>query len=595
METPNATRGTRSVGAIATLVALAAALPFLPTLRASFIYDDTTLLRDNATLRGWHALTRVWSAPYWPGGGPTVIALYRPFHVALLSAIWNLGGGSPLPFHLYALALHVVVAVLVWRLLRRGVALAAAAGAALWFATHALHVEAIASVMNTSELLVVACTIALAMLLAQRSTSDRGAARDWLRALGAAALVAAALLSKESGLLALPVAAITAWGWRAPSETTVDARRFVAENSRVWLAGIATIVAVLLARAAVLGGAASTASLVAPGMPTEARARIEVMLSLWPRIAGMLLWPTALSPYYGPTVLPRHAAIMATLGIVGALALVALAAVNARRGDRRLLVAVGWIALTYFPASNLVAASGPFIADRILFPVTVGVALAIGWLLDRAASRARALLLVVCLALAARNAVTTARYATVWTSHRTLWQSLVTTSPREYRGYLLLGVDARERGDTATEFSMLARAFAMEPRDRRVRFEHGQALYAEGKFAESATVLAPLLRDGDVRREPGFVAMYLDAVGRSRGADGVIAAGKPLLRTEAAAPAALYVGAAEELLGRSAAADSIYEIGLRAAPRDSLLLARRAALRAASSGGAPKPMTGTRP
>jgi len=72
--------------------------------------------------------------------------------------------------------------------------------------------------------------------------------------------------------------------------------------------------------------------------------------------------------------------------------------------------------------------------------------------------------------------------------------------------------------------------------------------------------------------------MYLDAMGRSRGAEGVVAAGTPLLRGEAAPTAALFVGAALEQLGRSAAADSAYGLGLRASPGDTLLLARRARL-----------------
>jgi hypothetical protein len=72
--------------------------------------------------------------------------------------------------------------------------------------------------------------------------------------------------------------------------------------------------------------------------------------------------------------------------------------------------------------------------------------------------------------------------------------------------------------------------------------------------------------------------MYLDAEGRSRGAQGVVDAGTPLLHGEAAATAALYVGTAYEELGRRAAADSSYAMGLRAAPTDSTLLARRAAL-----------------
>jgi tetratricopeptide (TPR) repeat protein len=151
-------------------------------------------------------------------------------------------------------------------------------------------------------------------------------------------------------------------------------------------------------------------------------------------------------------------------------------------------------------------------------------------------------------------------------------------SPAEPRGYQLLGIDASQRGDTARALPLLARAFAMEPGARRTRFEYGQLLYATRRYPQAADVLAPLLADGDVRREPQFVAMYLDAVGRARGADAVVAEGRPLLRSESVATAALFVGAAHEQQGRLTAADSVYDLGLRVAPHDSLLLARRASV-----------------
>ena len=563
-------------GLAAAFVALAAVVPFLPTLRAGFIYDDTTIVRDNAMLRGWSALARVWSAPYWPTTGADV-GLYRPLHVALLAVLWNLGGGSPRLFHLYAIALHLIVTVLLWRMLGVAVGRLAAIVGALWFATHALHVETVASVANASELLVALFTMALAAVIV-RAESVEGVAREWGMALLAGALTVGAVLSKESGLFALPVAAVTAWGWRHASDAP-SARTMVQRQMRLWVVCGASLAVALLTRAVVLGAGVAPAAIVAPGLDAlSPRERIVTMLSLWPRIAGMLAWPTSLSPYYGPTIVPGERAVRAVMSALLVLSLVALAVAVARRGDRRPLVAVTWIALTYLPASNLIAPVGLFLADRTLLGPTIGVALAVAWAIDRAWARARSLLLVACAVLIAHDAWVSLRYAVVWSSHRTLWERLVQTSPTEYRGYQLLGIDAREHGDTARALPLLARAFTMEPRDRRVRFEYGQVLYTTARYAEAVTVLAPLLRDGDVRREPTFVAMYLEAVGRSRGAEGVVAAGTPLLRSESAAVAALYVGLADEQLGRFAAADSAYAVGLRAKPADTLLRARRAAL-----------------
>jgi len=561
------------------LIALAAVLPLLPTLRAAFVYDDTTIIRDNTLLRGWSALAHAWSAPYWPTTGADVSGLYRPLHVAVLSMLWNVGGGAAWPFHLYSLALHSAVALAVWWLLRRGVGTVAAAVGALWFATHPLHVEAVASAANTAELLVVGCTIALTWLLVRPSprSGAAGVVADWSTALGCAALTAAAVLSKESGLLALPIAALTAWGWHpAAAERRGDLLR---GRRRVWLACGAALAVALLARTIVLGAPVARVSIAAPGLDVLTPAeRIVAMLSLWPRIARMIVWPGLLAPYYGPTILPAERGGLAVLALLSALALVALALITARRGDRRPVVALAWVALSYLPASNLLTATGQLIADRTLFGATVGAALALGWAMDSVPRRARVALVIVAALAIARDTLASARYAVAWSSHRTLWERLVEVSPTEPRGYQLLGIDARERGDTTRALPLLARAFAMEPRARRTRFEYGQLLYTTGRYAQAVQVLAPLLANGDVRREPQFVAMYLDAVGRAEGADAVVREGRPLLRSESAATAALFVGAAHEQRGRLAAADSVYAIGLRAAPQDSLLRAARASV-----------------
>ena len=330
-------------------VALAAVLPLLPTLRAAFIYDDTTIIRDNPLLRGWGAVVRVWSAPYWPATGADVSGLYRPLHVAVLALLWNAGGGAAWLFHLYALALHAVVAAAVWWLLRRGVGAFAAAVGALWFATHPLHVEAVASVANTAELLVAGCAIALTCLLFVRRASGEASARGglarWPTAVACAALTAAAVLSKESGLLALPVAALTAWGWSAPSADRPT--HPLRSDRRLWLASGAALVVALIARSVVLGAPVARVSIAAPGLDVlSPTARITAMLSLWPRLARMIIWPGLLAPYYGPTILPAQRDALAVLAVVTALAILAAALLLLRRGDRRPLVALGWIALT---------------------------------------------------------------------------------------------------------------------------------------------------------------------------------------------------------------------------------------------------------
>jgi tetratricopeptide (TPR) repeat protein len=286
-------------------------------------------------------------------------------------------------------------------------------------------------------------------------------------------------------------------------------------------------------------------------------------------------------------MIPTHVGALALVSFLVASLLAALAIATARRGDRRPVVAMGWIALTYFPASNLMVATGQLLADRTLYGATVGAALALAWTLDALPTVVRRAAMACAALLIASGVIVTARYAYTWTSHRSLWTRLIHAEPEEHLGYKLLGMDARARGDRERAVTLLAHARAMAPTDRQIRFEYGQALYEARRYDEAVAVFGGLLGDADVRDEPAFVGLYLDAVGRSRGAQAVVDASRPLQRTKSAATASLYAGLALERLGQMAAADSAYAAGLVARPGDTDLLLRRGAIAAGRGAVAP--------
>ena len=558
---------------------LCAALPVLPTLRAAFVYDDTTIIRDNLILRGWGSLWHVWSSPYWSVDGGEALGLYRPVQQALLALVWNLGHGSALLFHLYAITLAAVTALGVWELLRRGVGGTAALIGAVLFASQPLHIEAIASVANTSELVAALATLGLTFMLARRTPAGLGTRRRAAHVLGVALLAGVAIGAKESGLFAIPLAVLTAWGWRESTRDHVPLTAFLREHARALVAAMVCVAAMLLARLAVLGAAVSTSSIGAQGLsgisPAE---RVITMVSLWPRIARMMVWPSGLSPYYGPSIIPEHSGGLALLSMAVFLAITGLATVLARRGDTRPLVALGWVVLSYLPASNLLAATGQLLSDRALFGVTIGAALAVAWAVDSIPPFGRRVAAVLMVMLVARNAISGAHYAVAWTSHRTLWTRLIEEAPAERLGYKLLGMDARARGDTAQAVSLLQRAFAMAPSDRQTRFELGQAQYAAGSYRAAAATLGPLMQKADASGEREFVMLYLDAVGRSAGPGAVVRAATPLVHSSSAPTAQLFIGIAQEQLGNRVAAESAYVAGLRRSAGDSALLSRYLAL-----------------
>ncbi len=155
--------------------------------------DDRAIILKNPLVAFPNGIWLAFSHPYWPaalGGGQ-----YRPLAIATFSLDWWLSGGDPRWFHAVNILWHAAASVLVWFLAAELLAPAAALAAALLFAVHPVHVEAVANVVGRSECM--AAAFVLAALLAHRRGS-------W----AAPVLFALALFSKESAIVFLALAVL---------------------------------------------------------------------------------------------------------------------------------------------------------------------------------------------------------------------------------------------------------------------------------------------------------------------------------------------------------------------------------------------------
>ena len=151
-----------------------------PSLLNGFAYDDLPLVVENARITTLLPPWEYFTQSYWPAGG-----LYRPLTVSILALQWKLGGGAPWIFHATNMALHALVTGLVFLLARRLMAPAWAATAAILFAVHPVHVEAVANVVGISELLcsafVLGAVLLACMVRAMASRRRHPPGRDRLR------------------------------------------------------------------------------------------------------------------------------------------------------------------------------------------------------------------------------------------------------------------------------------------------------------------------------------------------------------------------------------------------------------------------------
>ncbi len=434
------------------VVAGAAALLFLPTVRYGFVQDDRAIIASNPAVHSIPAALRAMDKAYWPP--PSQAGLYRPLTILSYSVDWWLSGGRPGWLHAVNALLHAAAAVLVMLVLARWLPGAAAVVAGLVFAVHPVHVEGVASLVSRAELLVAVAMLA-AVLAARRGW--------WVAALACAAV---AMFSKEHGVITGVVILLDNWLQPADRRNWYPARFYAA-------LGLLTA-GYLLAWA--LAGRDAVADVAPPFLGTGPGGRLAVALPAVLRAARLLIWPLDLSADYGPQVIPVRGGVSAA-AVAGVLVVGSVLCLVfwCRRRSPLVSFAAAVAALAYLPTSNLLFPSGVVLAERNLYLPLLLVAAAAGlgaaWALRRwggvegEGGGARRMWVggtVLLVALAARS---TARLP-VWKSNKDFLLTTLTEHPESYRAHEWAAAVLAGLGDTASARREYARAdslFAGDP------------------------------------------------------------------------------------------------------------------------------------
>ncbi|MBA2685430.1 MAG: tetratricopeptide repeat protein [Gemmatimonadaceae bacterium] len=514
------------------LLILAAALPYLSSLTFGFVYDDLGVIVEVPSRHTWLGVAQAWVQSYW--GNPET-GLYRPVAQFMYALLWNLGGGKPWIFHLYAIVIHVATTLGLWWLLARATNKWAAFFGALLFAVDPVHVEAVANIVNSSEVLVAMFGIAcIGVLLRASMKSDGGVVIGWKPALLAAGAYMLAIGAKESGAGIPAIAFLCLWGWRSESSGRQPTFREVLVGGwRVWSLCTVALVSVVTARFFVLGGLTVSQHWVTHEVRNFGFApRFWTMTAAWPLIGRLLVWPSRLRMHYGSDiVIPlTEPTIWAVLSLAAAALIVIAAALLARRGDRRPLVSIAWVAIAFLPASNLLVPTGQLLAERTLYLPSVGIALLVAWGANQLYGAARdlggafAAKLVTGVPLAAiavGGLLVTYPEVIPWQTNYTLFLHGIEQAPRASRPWQLMGDLYANKNEHQRAIKYLQRAHALEPGNDNIVFFYSEQLHAIGAYEGELA----LLRDAS-KENPGSEqtwVMYLVALGTRRGPDSVLA------------------------------------------------------------------------
>lgn len=178
---------------------------YLPSLRFSFLRDDRWQIVNNPQVQSWSFLPQLFSTHLWSQSGTEhAVHFYRPVFSLWILILNTIGGTSPVWWHSSCIFLHAVTTLTVYKLCEKLLEnKVAALLAALLFAVHPIHVDAVSWVSASNEILFTLLIIAAILVLVW--ADDAPATLRPLQLGTSAAFYGAALLVKETAIAVGPV------------------------------------------------------------------------------------------------------------------------------------------------------------------------------------------------------------------------------------------------------------------------------------------------------------------------------------------------------------------------------------------------------
>jgi len=505
----------------AALLAIGIGAAYSNSLSVGFEFDDVYLLTNNPSIRSLRNIPRFFYDPFTL----TTVrenADLRPVLQITYALNHAISGLRPWSYHAVNMVLHLVAALLVFRIVRDhlwpGPALVPAA-AALFFALAPLNSQTLDYMSARSALLCTTLYLAAFWCVLRR--------RQWPAAL----LHALALLTKAIAVT-LPAVIVFLYRDRARCPTVLGYVRDWRRVVRLVLAPVVLDLAYLLYRRLLLPPWVSETfhqSFTTPWLwfMSEWSAQLYYV--------RLFLWPDALSIDHD---FPYAFSFFQARAWLALCVIVAWIAVALRSAARRPLVAFAtvWFFITLAPESSFAPLAEVVNDHRPYIASSLGLSVLLAWLIHEASSRLREhqqpAFVLACLVLCAVTIPITRHRNWQWQDSVRLWTDAAEKGPGNGRAWMNAGLALMDRGQLAEARRHFERARASNPGYAYV-YMNISVLEAREGHLDAALHAA----DEAVRLNPGL------------------------------APAHYYRGRVLEKLGRTEEAAAAYEQALAIDPR----------------------------
>lgn len=362
------------------------------SLLCGFAFDDVSAILDNKDLRPSTPLKNLFLNDFWgtPMAEERSHKSYRPLTVLTFRLNYLLTELAPASYHLLNLLLHAVVCVLFLGVCRIFLDKNSSLVAALLFAVHPIHTEAVTGVVGRAELL--SSIFLLAAFLAYTKSTSPDHSIVWMPIALTVVLVAAATLCKEQGITVVGICCVyevfVAQGFTLPLLLDTLKHVIVGKDGfpyallqtllKLIVLVISTLLLVIVRVQVIQSQLPVFTRFDNPAAVSSFPSRQLTFNYLLPVNAWLLLFPSDLCCDWtmGTIPLVEYALDLrniATLVFYAFLSLLAFHSLRYRhRSAKTVIMALSLMVLPFIPASNLFFPVGFVVAERVLYVPSMG-------------------------------------------------------------------------------------------------------------------------------------------------------------------------------------------------------------------------------
>ncbi|ESO89299.1 hypothetical protein LOTGIDRAFT_210330 [Lottia gigantea] len=569
-------------------------------LHCGFVFDDISAVVDNKDLRPHSPISRLFWNDFWgtPMNQERSHKSYRP--LCVLTFRWNylIHELEPLGYHLVNVLLHALTSIIFMVMCKEFVKEWTSFLAALLFAIHPIHTEAVTGVVGRAESLS-SIFLLLAFITYSKSTGYRQPIK-WTPLFVTVLLVTVAMLCKEQGITVIGICCVyeVFIAQRSSGSELLDICKSLIQGKPAfpdWMktsiirAGflVSSTLLLLFARIKVMGAQLPVfTNFDNPASTASFPARHLTYNYLLPVNFWLLLFPSELCCDWTMGTIPLIKSIsdyrnIFTVIFYSCMILFAKYTLSGQsRRIRAVIISITFMVLPFIPASNLFFPVGFVVAERILYMPSMGFSMLVAIGFEILASKRKSIMYCLLGILLTTHSIKTFVRNIDWESEYSIFQAALKVNNRNAKLFNNVGHALEKVSEYERALTYFQKAVSVQPDDIGAHINVGRTYNnmnlskeAEQSYRKAMDLFPPIIagKSYTARIAPNHLNVYLNLASLVSKDESRLEEADKLLRTAISMRSDYiqgYINRGDVLvkLGRSEDAVQVYEDALKIEP-----------------------------